>query len=168
MLLRGRLRRPASGVWPNPAGLPSDLPVTSPSFNPFPDRQALVVDDNAAICGLLKMMIERHKYRVLTFGDPHAALNYLAANTARVDFAVVDIGLGVMDGLEFAKRLRPLQPATVVVFSTGRRLTPEQEDYAARDRALFLPKPFPFDQLGKVIKEVESRLAPRNGSRAPV
>lgn len=128
-----------------------------------------MVDDNSAICGLLKVVIERRDYRVLTFGDPAVALEHLQSNTAPVQFAVVDIGLVGMDGVAFARKLRVLQPETVVIFSTGRNLTPEQAAYAERDRAFFLPKPFHIDQLGKVITEVEKRIGrARSGSRSPV
>ncbi|HYC72808.1 MAG TPA: response regulator [Opitutaceae bacterium] len=130
-----------------------------PSFTPFPDRQALILDDNSAICGLLKTVIERRNYRVLTFGDPAAALQYLAGNTQAVDFAIIDIGLVGMDGVEFARRMREMQPRTVMVFSTGRNLTPEQSDFARSDNALFLPKPFNLGQLDTMLAGVEQRHA---------
>ena len=117
-----------------------------------------MVDDNSSIGTLLKVALERHDYRVLTFGDPHAALNYLGANTASIAFAIVDINLGGdMDGLAFARELRGLQPNTIVIFSTGRNLSPEQKQFSDEHDALFLPKPFHLNQLGGLVAEVEQR-----------
>lgn len=131
-----------------------------PSFTPFPERQALIVDDNAAICGLLKTVIERRNYRVLVFGDPAAALQYLAGNTRPVDFAIVDLGLVGMDGIEFARRMRATQPRTVLVISTGRNLDAEQSAFLRAENAFFLPKPFNLPQLDTIITGVEQRQAP--------
>lgn len=128
-----------------------------PSFTPFPDRQALILDDNAAICGLLKAVIERRNYRVLAFGDPTAALHYLAGNTRPVDFAIVDIGLVGMDGIEFVRQMRAVQPQTIVILSSGRNLSEEQTTFARQDNALFLAKPFNLGQLDALLKVVEAR-----------
>lgn len=135
-----------------------------PSFSPFPERQALILDDNAALSGLLKTVIERRNYRVLAFGDPTAALQYLVENTRPVDFAIVDIGLVGMDGIEFSRRMRALQPRTVFVLSTGRNLTPEQAEYARQDKALFLPKPFNISQLDKILTGIEQQQRDRQNA----
>lgn len=139
---------------------PRTLPSDNPSSSPSPERLALVVDDNTAIGTLLKVALERHKIRALTFADPLAALAHLDANRQPVEFAIVDVNLGGnMDGLAFAQRLRGFQPGAVVVFSTGRNLTPEQREFCDQAGALFLPKPFHLNQLGGLIAAVEKQRA---------
>jgi two-component system, cell cycle sensor histidine kinase and response regulator CckA len=118
----------------------------------------LVLEDNPAIATLLKTVLERRDYRVLTFGDPEAALPYFAADSRPVTFAIIDIGLAGMNGLEFARRFRPLQPKSRLIFTSGRPLEPEQLALPVCQGALFLPKPFNLSQLGKLVDEVE-RLA---------
>lgn len=136
-------------------GLPRPRMPDSPSFSPFPDRQALVLEDNPAICTLLKTVLERRNYRVLAFGDPETALPYFEADSRPVTFAIIDIGLAGMNGLEFARRFRALQPRTVLIFSSGRPLEPEQASLPVCRDALFLPKPFNLAQLGSLMDQAE-------------
>jgi len=126
-----------------------------PSFPPFPERQVLVLEDNPAICTLLKTVLERRQYRVLTFGDPEAALPYFEADSRPVTFAIIDIGLAGMNGFEFAHRFRARQPRTVLIFTSGRPLEPDQRALPVCRNALFLPKPFNLGQLGSLVDEVE-------------
>ncbi len=90
---------------------------SDPTASGSSERQALVLDDSTAICGLLKMVMERRGYQVLAFEDPEVALRHLEADSRPVTLALVDVMLPGMNGVEFARRLRALQPGIVLVFS---------------------------------------------------
>ncbi len=124
-----------------------------------PARQALVLDDSSAICGLLKMVMERRGYQVRSFEDLETALHYLAADRRKVSLAMVDVLLPGLSGVEFAHRLRALQPGTAVVLSSGRGLEEEQSDWLRSHGALFLQKPFNLTQLAATLTEAEARVA---------
>jgi len=124
-----------------------------------PERQALVLDDSSAICALLRIVLERRGYRVHSFEDPEAALGYLHGGSGSMGVAVVDITLPGMSGVEFAGRLRALQPGTPLVLSSGRGPDEEQAAWIRRNGAYFLQKPFNLSRLDALLSEVEARVA---------
>ncbi len=149
------VRRVAFVCWvPVHPSMPSDPP--SPGS---PARHALVLDDSTAICGLLKMVMERRGYQVLSFEDPEVALRYLEADSRPVSLALVDVLLPGMNGVEFASRLRALRPDTVLLFSSGRHLDENHADWVRRNGAFFLQKPFTLTRLDALLTEAEARMA---------
>jgi PAS domain S-box-containing protein len=74
---------------------------------PRPDlRRVLVVDDNADAAELLSTMLEFLGHQTRVAHDGPAALKLVESFVP--DFAVLDIGLPVMDGYELAQKLREL------------------------------------------------------------
>jgi DNA-binding response OmpR family regulator len=123
------------------------------------EQHVLIVDDNSAICILLRTVIERRGYSVLAFSEPEAALGHMRERKPHLRFAIIDVGLAGMSGIDFARHLRELQPDVGLVLSTGRNLTDEQLDFTKRHGALFLPKPFGVPQLNALLTTAEQRTA---------
>src|SRR5437773_1807920 len=80
-------------------------------------RRILVLDDEAAIQQLLKMILEGEGYDVLTTDDGNAALELLGSQ--RVDLVIQDLRMPKMDGLEFLKLLKQQQPDTPSIIITA-------------------------------------------------
>lgn len=64
----------------------------------------LVADDNADILGLVKAVLERSGYDVVTVSDGAQAL--ASFEQRKPDLAVLDITMPEIDGLEVLRRLR--------------------------------------------------------------
>lgn len=64
----------------------------------------LVADDNADILGLVKAVLERSGYDVVTVSDGAQAL--ASVDQRKPDLAVLDITMPEIDGLEVLRRLR--------------------------------------------------------------
>jgi CheY-like chemotaxis protein len=102
-------------------------------------RSILVVDDDAAVRGLIVRILRSRGHVVL--GEAGSVAEALAqAGALEPDVALVDIGLPDGDGFTLTRRLKDRQPALrVVLFSSDADLT----NAAAAERAGavgFLPK----------------------------
>jgi CheY-like chemotaxis protein len=102
-------------------------------------RSILVVDDDAAVRGLIVRILRSRGHVVL--GEAGSVAEALAqAGALEPDVALVDIGLPDGDGFALTRRLKDRQPALrVVLFSSDADLT----NAAAAERAGavgFLPK----------------------------
>jgi len=67
---------------------------------------ALIVEDHPDFRDLLSLFLERLGYTVLEAADGEQALRLAVA--ARPNLIVTDLGLPIMNGLEFVQRLRPV------------------------------------------------------------
>lgn len=67
-------------------------------------KKILVVDDEATICDLVRIRLEKNGYQVLTALSGPEALEI--AKKEKIDLVVLDIMMPVMDGYEVLKRLR--------------------------------------------------------------
>jgi len=105
-------------------------------------KRFLFVDDDAGfLAGIQQLFRElsRGSWEVLTAENHARALALLREH--RIDVVVLDIGMPVMDGLEFLRLLHRTHPAIQVVMLTG--LAAEQSRKASLEggAALFLEKP---------------------------
>jgi len=100
----------------------------------------LVVEDDAALRGGLKTVLERAGYRALVTGDGMEADDWLMQDA--FDLVVLDIGLPRMDGLTVLRRMRQRGQTTPALILSAR------DQIADRVRGLdlgaddYLSKPF--------------------------
>lgn len=114
----------------------------------------LVVDDDPAIRGLLKTMIERLGHPVLTAEDGTAALTPL--DDAPVNMVISDIDMPGLDGLELARHIRQRTGDryvyTVLISGRSRATVATILDAGADD---FICKPFDPAHLRARIRSAE-------------
>ena len=124
-------------------------PIAPPAPKSAPGAKILVVDDSEEVREVLRELLSRHGYTVVTCPDGESGLVELESRT--FDVAMVDLGLPGIYGLEVAKRLKARWPATQVALMTGYgdRMGPED----AHDKGVdfVLAKPFSLDQLRSVV-----------------
>jgi CheY-like chemotaxis protein len=116
----------------------------------------LVVDDEADMLSVMKLMLEMEGHFVITARDGREAIEKV--DSEKPDLMITDFMMPGMDGLELCARLRngnDEQPIPVILSSAA--ADPPKENgglfYA------FLRKPVQFDALLSVIEE----LLPRRG-----
>src|SRR3954462_7452778 len=101
----------------------------------------LVVDDDQVYLDLLKLNLESYGFRVLIAGSASEAWNKCAREAP--DLVVLDVGMPIEDGHEFAKRLRAdsRYSAIPVVYFSG--LAGADERHKAFDSGAddFITKP---------------------------
>lgn len=107
----------------------------------------LVVDDEDAVRDTLRHMLQGHGYRVLVASDGRQGMGCFVQQREAVRAIVTDIMMPVMDGVEFIKAVRSIDPTVPVIAMSG---LPEKEAIAEREGAKadhFLAKPFVSYQL---------------------
>jgi CheY-like chemotaxis protein len=124
-------------------------PAALPAPRPAPGAKILVVDDSEEVREVLRELLSRHGYTVVTCPDGESGLVELESRT--FDLAMLDLGLPGISGLEVAHRLKLRWPSTQVALMTGYgdRLGPE--DAHAKGVDFVLAKPFSLDQLRSVV-----------------
>lgn len=106
----------------------------------------LVVDDHAALCELIEVILSRAGYRVLTATAGAEALR-LARDTPGIDLLVSDLEMPGLRGDEVARRFATLHPSAAIAFvSSG---TPPIELALPFE---FVPKPFTVLQLCETVR----------------
>jgi DNA-binding response OmpR family regulator len=113
----------------------------------------LLVEDDQTIGQVLESSLRMHGYQIswVTTGSEALA----AAARAEIDLVLLDLGLPDLDGVEVCRRLRSVQPQTVVVMLTARR---EEMDVVVGLEAGaddYLTKPV---RLGELVARVRAHL----------
>src|SRR5947209_19736944 len=91
---------------------PERRPMSSPA-----KPTIYVVDDDAAVLGSLRFLLETDGFAVRTFKNGTALLN--AAHEARADCFVIDYKMPDIDGIDLAGRLQQSHITAPVILITG-------------------------------------------------
>jgi len=141
------------------------IPVTS---QPAPERQAkvvesktgegtetvLLVEDEEAVRGLLKIILQRHGYRVLEAASGSAALLVWKKYGTQIDLLLTDMIMpDGLTGRELAKQLLAQEPGLKVVYSSGYDDDPEGTAFISRGTAAFLQKPYTPKKLIQTVRQ---------------
>jgi two-component system, OmpR family, KDP operon response regulator KdpE len=123
----------------------------------------LIVEDDAAIRGMLKMLLESQHYRVVEAES--AARGTIEARNHRPDLVVVDLGLPDRDGLSVIRDIRRFSPTPILVLSAR---TMEMDKIAALDAGAddYVAKPFSTPELLARVRAALRRNA-RHGDQLP-
>jgi CheY-like chemotaxis protein len=113
----------------------------------------LIVEDEAAVRILTRVVLERHGYKVLEAGDGVEALRVWQEHQGAIQLLLTDIVMpeGVT-GRELAMKLQERNPRLRVIFTSG-----YSADIAGRELTLeegqnFLQKPCPPDEILATIR----------------
>lgn len=133
-----------------------DMPV--PSDIEDVHRQVLVLDDEPMMTKLIEKGFSRHKdrYQVQVSNNPVDALVMVGKKLP--DLLIMDLMMPVMDGFQVCQILKS-SPATKdmkIVAISGRKLTPAQQEFLARNVDEFVQKPF---EMSDILATVDRILA---------
>jgi two-component system KDP operon response regulator KdpE len=116
--------------------------------------QVLIVEDDAGIRAVLRMLLEAEGYRVVEAVSAERAV--LEARSHRPDILLVDLGLPDGDGLSVIRAVRAFAPVPIVVLSAR---TLESDKIAALDAGAddYVTKPFSSMELLARVRAVLRR-----------
>ena len=121
-------------------------------------RKALLfVDDDAGfLTGIQELFSEmaRGKWDIFTAGNHAQALALLAK--LRVDVVVLDIGMPVMDGIQFLQLLGRTNPGQQVVMLTGEPTEERRKTCLESGAVLFLEKPVVADGYAGIFAALDA------------
>ncbi|MCJ7503816.1 MAG: sigma-54 dependent transcriptional regulator [Acidobacteriia bacterium] len=111
----------------------------------------LIVDDETVVRDSLSKWFEEEGYSVETASTAREAL--LKLPTEHWDLSLVDIKMPGMDGLELQRKIREVNPETIVIIMTG-YASVETAVQALKDGAYdYITKPFDPDDLAHVVRK---------------
>jgi CheY-like chemotaxis protein len=120
-------------------------------------KSFLFVDDDAAfLTGMQELFTEmgRGRWDIFTAGNHAQALALLTK--LRVDVVVLDIGMPVMDGIQFLQLLGRTHPAQQVAMLTGHATEEKRKTCLESGAALFLEKPVSPDGFAAVFAALDA------------
>jgi CheY-like chemotaxis protein len=113
----------------------------------------LVVDDEPNILGVTKMILEKHKYDVVSASDGPEALAIFAQQMQSIRLVLTDISMPYMDGAVLARTLRKMKSDVPIIASTGQGEQTGVAEFQALGVKHFLTKPYDTQQLLATIHD---------------
>ncbi len=116
-------------------------------------ERIMVVEDEAALRGLLRRHLKNHGYEVIEARDGAQALQVARTVAGKIDLVLTDLVMPVMSGREMADRLRQERVGVNVLYMSGypEDRTTDHTDLAASPN--YISKPFALQDLLLKIRE---------------
>ena len=117
-------------------------------------KKILVIDDEEDTQRLLKVMLERENFIVITAGDGEAGIK--AAKLELPDLILMDIMMSKMDGYSSLKEIRKIHEIkdTPVLILSGKEEDKLRDIFAFYQISGYVEKPFEVDSLVVKIREI--------------
>ena len=118
----------------------------------------LLVEDDAAVRGLAREVLQEQGYTVLPAANGEEALQIVETHQGRIDLLMTDVIMPGMAGDELVEHLRLQLPDLKVVFVSGYasdaipKIMPDEH-------TAFLQKPFPVEDLVRKVYQMTARAA---------
>nr|WP_228119677.1 MULTISPECIES: PAS domain S-box protein [Nostocaceae] len=107
----------------------------------------LVVDDEAPICEIAKVILEKFNYKILTACNGIEAIALYAQHKHRISAVLMDMMMPEMDGITAIRTLKKMNSKVQVIASSGINSTETVAQAAMIGVQQVLPKPFTAKEL---------------------
>ena len=131
----------------------SELPEKSAELQRGLER-ILLVDDEAAVVGIEKQMLERLGYRVTERTSSSDALKAFAAHPGDFDLVISDMTMPNMTGDQLARQLIAMRPDIPIIICTGFSEHINQHKASTMGIKGLLMKPIVKSELAKMVRKV--------------
>ena len=133
----------------------NDLQQSKISIAPIQGNGELIllVDDEPNILGITKMILEKHRYGVLSANDGPEALAIFAQRMQSIRLVLTDMSMPYMDGATLARALRKMKSDLPIIASTGQGGQSGFADFQVLGVKNFLTKPYNTEQLLTTIHD---------------
>ena len=113
----------------------------------------LLVEDERAILGMVRHLLERKGFDVLAAESPAEALSLSEAHAGRIDLLLTDVVMPGMNGRDLATRLTQARPDVKCLFMSGHTADLLHQQGVLGAGAPFVQKPFTIRALSDKIRE---------------
>ena len=109
--------------------------------------KVLVVDDELHLCNVLRRILEKEGYKVITAPDGETALQLIKEK--KPDVILLDLLMPGIDGREVCRRVRGLSTATQIIYFTAKVVLtdPLELKELHREADAFITKPANSKQI---------------------
>jgi two-component system NtrC family sensor kinase len=131
-----------------------------PDEVPPPLRRILVVDDELHLLGLLERILHQPGYTIDTMPNGQSALHRLLEQ--EYDLIISDVLMPDMSGIELFQQVTARQPhyAGKFIFITGNTIDTELQNFLAREKLVWLAKPFLPDEIKAAVGQLLNGVQP--------
>jgi PAS domain S-box-containing protein len=112
----------------------------------------LLVDDEELVRGAASAMLSFLGYTVLEASNGQEAIELFERNSSRVQLAILDLSMPVMNGEECLRRLKSMRPDLPILLSSGYSETEAARRLQTAGLATFLQKPYTAQHLADLVK----------------
>lgn len=126
-------------------------PASSPSHG---QECILLVEDEAGILTMVKALLEKFGYSVLTAGTPNKAITLAKAYGGVISLLLTDVVMPEMNGKELANKLRGLGLVQKSLFMSGYTANVIAHHGVLDKGVDFISKPFSAQELAVKVREV--------------
>jgi DNA-binding NtrC family response regulator len=123
------------------------------------NKSILAVDDELDIVNLMKQSLDMSGFKVCTFTNALAALEDFKSNSRYYDIVISDIRMPGMNGYEFIKHVKNINPKVKAVLMSAFEINDKEFHNLLPDIKVdaFLQKPFRIQQLKDTIDKISIR-----------
>jgi PAS domain S-box-containing protein len=128
--------------------------VSVPAERAKASETVLLVDDDAALRGLVSESLQLHGYNVLQATSSSDAIRLVEECRGAIHLLITDVIMPQMTGPELAQLARALHPGIKVLYISG--YTDDKLSHAGvlDPKVALLQKPFPLEELALKLREV--------------
>ncbi|HWQ90279.1 MAG TPA: ATP-binding protein, partial [Clostridia bacterium] len=118
----------------------------------------LVVEDEAVLRDMARLILEECGYQVLEAGSGVEALEVWNRHRERIDLVLTDMVMpeGV-SGMDLAERLHAADPGVRIIFASGYSMDDIDTAFVREGRAGFIHKPYTHVTLAKAVRDALDR-----------
>ncbi len=113
-----------------------------------------LVEDDLSILKLVRKILYKLGYTVLTAGTPEEALRLAEEYSGEIHMLITDVIMPEMDGRNLAERLQSLYPGLKCMFMSGYTANTIAHHGVLNEGVYFIQKPFSKEDLGTAIRKV--------------
>ena len=117
----------------------------------------LVVDDEEAVRNIAKTMLQRAGFDVVLAGDGEEAVEIFREKHSEIMAVLLDLTMPRMGGERTCERLIEIDPAALVILSSGFSEQNALESFGKRTDLPFIQKPYSFTELRDKILDALSQ-----------
>ena len=131
--------------------------ATSPAEGDGGGEMVLVVDDEANIRNLLRLVLRNANYQTVEAVDGADAIARVAELSGSLNYIITDMHMPQVDGLGLIRKVKELLPAIPIIVMTGRLEPGEQEQIQAQNVAAIIEKPFSPKEMLASLRQAAPR-----------
>ncbi|MBW2100662.1 MAG: response regulator, partial [Deltaproteobacteria bacterium] len=114
----------------------------------------LIADDEEHIIKVVRKMLEKMGYNIMTAGSGREAVAVYRENKDKIDLVLLDMIMPGMDGGKTFDRIKDINPDVKVLLSSGYSLKGEAEKILKRGCIDFIQKPYNMELISGKIKGI--------------
>ncbi len=114
----------------------------------------LVVEDEPTILTMMRTMLLRLGYQVLTAGGPGEALRRAAKYGSKIHLLLTDVVMPEMNGRDLAAQLQAVYPDLKILFMSGYTAEVIATQEILQEGLAFIQKPFTRSDLSQKLREI--------------